>query len=161
MKKLLPLSIILILFSLLMSCAAYKSGVLPMGDGLYTISMDNSLFPTNSLKTLSKKCFKEANDFAKSKQADLEVINIKENGYPPSIKITFRLVKESKQLSNPNNSKKTIVKGRDASGKTLYEQEISEKDNATKDDEKYDRIFKLGKLKDAGLLTDEEFQEEK
>ena len=160
-------SIILILVSLLFltSCRVNMGVVMPMGDGVYTLTGNwrSGYVPLGSIR---KKVYKEADTYAKEKETTFEVIAVNEvkAGFAiwPQVDLTFRLVNESVKVADPNNTNsKTTIKAVSASGKTTTKQIISKKDNSKKDDEKYDRLLKLGKLKEAGLLTDEEFQKEK
>jgi len=56
---------------------------------------------------------------------------------------------------------KTQIKAGSANGKTTFNQVIKKEDKSKQDDDKYDKLLKSAKLKDAGILTDEEFNKEK
>ena len=162
MKKIFGL---VISFFLLTSCGTNMGIVIPMGDGVYTLT-GNGRSGYVPLGNIRKKVFKEADKYAKERNTTFEVISVNEvkTGFAvwPQIDLSFRLVKESVRVADPNNiNTKTTIKSGSANGKTTTKQLISKKDNSKKDDEKYDRLLKLGKLKEAGLLTDEEFQKEK
>ena len=162
-------SIILILVSLLFltSCGIHSGTVMTMGSGTYSVTaipspMGGGVY---SLKQVRDKAMKKATRFAEDRNAILEIVAVNETpmsfGIPPQVDLTFRLVNESEKLANPNINSKTIIKAGSGNGKTTTKQIISKKDNAKKDDDKYDRLLKLAKLKEAGVLTEEEFNKEK
>ena len=161
MKQILCL---LITFTLITSCGITITNVMPMGDGVYTLSGTASSGAVH-LPKVRKKVFNTANLYAQEKGKTLEVISINEvpDGlfYDPQVDLTFRLVDNSIEVSDPNKTNtKTTINLRDVRGKKTGEI-VSKKKNTKKDDEKYKKLLKLGELKEKGLLTEEEFQKEK
>ena len=161
MKKIFGLVISLFVLT---GCGTNMGTVMPMGDGVYTLT-GNGRSGYVPLGSIRKKVFKEADEYATERNATFEVISVNEvkTGFAiwPQIDLTFRLVNKSEKLANPNIESTTIIKSKSGNGETTTKQTISKKNNAEKDDEKYDRLLKLGKLKEEGLLTEEEFQKEK
>ena len=159
--------VLLISFFLITSCGIHSGTVMPMGSGIYSVTASPSPMGGGvySLKQVRDKAMKEATSFAQGKDATLEIVAVNETplsfGIPPQVDLTFRLVSESEKLADPNIESKTIIKSGSGNGKTTTKQTILKKDKSKKDDEKYDRLLKLGKLKEAGLLTQEEFDKEK
>ena len=167
MKKLLfILSVLVLSTSLVFAQKEEKNPVIPMGNGIYSVSVSghgNGRF--KSLGKLRTIAFNKANEFAKKEKAEIEMISVNETpmsfGVFNQVDLTFRLVKEYEKFADPNINSKTTIKAGSANGKTTSKQVITKKDKSQKDDEKYDRLLKLAKLKDAGILTDEEFEKEK
>jgi len=137
--------------------------VMPKGGGVYMVTKTGKTGFT-SLGKLRKKAYKVANEYAEDKGTTAEIISVVETRQAfmifPSVELTFRLVSESKVVSDPNNNSIHISKSIDAYGRTTSgEIIINNKDK--EDNEKYEKLMKLGKLRDAGILTEEEFQIEK
>lgn len=162
MKKILFALIVLFTVS---SCGVKMGSTMPMGDGVYILS-GNGRSGYVPLGNIRRKVFKNADIYAKNRNKGLEVISINEVkqgfGIWPQVDLTFRLVNESVEIAEPNNfNSTTTIKSASANGSTTSTQIIAKKNDATKSDAKYDRLLKLGELRTAGILSEEEFQKEK
>mgnify|MGYP001069379564 CR=1 FL=1 len=139
--------------------------VMPMGDGIYTLT-GNGRSGFVALGKIRRKVLKEADMYAKESNTTLEVISVNEVktsfGVWPQIDLTFRIVNESIKVSDPKNvNTKTIIKSASTNGSTTSKQITTKKDKTQKENDKYERLLKLGELKRQGILSDEEFQKEK
>ena len=92
---------LVISFLLLTGCAFNKGVVMPMADGVYTLT-GNGTSGFTSLGTVKKRVFKQASKYAKKRNATLEVISVKEINFGwnvlPQVDLSFRLVNESKTI---------------------------------------------------------------
>jgi len=136
MKSILLLFLILPLISI--------SQVMPMGNGIYTLSKHGSTGFT-SLGKLRKKAYEAAKEYAKQNNATAEVISVNETkaGFAvwPQVDLQFRLVKNSKEeKSGDKNS------------------DLQPKHN---DSDKLERLEKIGQMYKDSVLTKEEFEAEK
>ena len=162
MKKILIVFFISLVFQ---SCGVKMGIVMPMGDGVYTLT-GNGRSGYVPLGNIRKKVLEEADMYAKQRNTTFEVISVNEvkAGFAvwPQIDLTFRLVNESIKVADPNNvNTKTTIKSASANGSTTSKQITTKKDNSQKENDKYERLLKLGELKKQGILSDEEFQKEK
>ena len=162
MKKILFALIVLFTVS---GCGVKMGLAMPMGDGVYILS-GNGRSGYVPLGNIRRKVFKSADIYAKNRSKELEVISVNEVkqgfGIWPQVDLTFRLVNESVEIAELNNvNSTTTIKSASANGSTTSTQIIAKKNNATKVDAKYDRLLKLGELRKAGILSEEEFQKEK
>ena len=156
---------IVFLTALLTSCGTNMGIVRPMGQGVYTLTGNgrNGYIPLGKIR---KKVFEEADAYAKARNTTLEVIAVNEVkmsfGVYPQIDLTFQLVNESIKVADPNNiNQKTTIKSTSANGQSSYKQVVSKENIAKKNDDVYDSLLKLKKLKDEEVLTEEEFVREK
>ena len=143
-----------------------KNPVMPMGNGIYMVGVSgNGNGRLKSLGQLREIAFAKAKQFASKNNAKIEVISVNETpmsfGVFNQVDLSFRLVSKTEKLSDPNVNSTTIIKAASANGKTTSEQVIESKDNAKKDEEKYERLLRLGELRKKGIITEEEFQKEK
>ena len=162
MKKILLALIVLFTVS---GCGVKMGVTMPMGDGIYILS-GNGRSGYVPLGNIRGKVLKNADIYAKNRNKGLEVISVNEVktgfGIWPQVDLTFRLVNESVEIAEPNNvNSTTTIKSASANGSTTSTQIIAKNDNATKVDSKYDRLLKLGELRTAGIISEEEFQKEK
>jgi|TARA_B110000908_G_C10039198_1_gene351009 hypothetical protein len=162
MKKTLLVLIVLVTVS---GCGVKMGVSMPMGDGVYTLT-GNGRSGYVPLGNIRRKVFKQAGLYAQNRNAELEVISVNEvkAGFAiwPQVDLTFRLVNESLKITEPNNlGSKTIINSSSANGSSTSTHMTRKKDNATKADNKYDRLSKIGELRTLGILTEEEFQKEK
>ena len=137
--------------------------VMPKGGGVYMVTKTGKTGFT-PLGKLRKKAYKIANKYAEDKNTTAEIISVVETPQSfmifPSVELTFRLVSESKVVADPSNNSIHISKSSDAYGRTTSgEIIINNKDK--EDNEKYEKLLKLGKLFESGILTKEEFDAEK
>jgi len=140
-----------------------KDIVMPMGNGMYTVSRQGNGFA--SLGKLKKQAYEIANKFAEKNNSTAEVISVNETpmsfGIEANVDLKFRLVSKSKVVSD--DSKQTTISissGQSANGKTTDEQLII---NNPKQDskDKFEKLERIGKLYKDGTLTKEEFEAEK
>jgi hypothetical protein len=165
MKKILFALMVLFTVS---GCFSIKIGsAMPMGDGVFIMSGSGG-GGSITISKIRQEVFESANIYAKNRNKELEVISVNEvksdfeHGALPQVDITFRLVNESVEIADPNNvNSTTTIKSASANGLTTSTQIIAKKNNATKVDGKYDRLLRLGELRTAGILSEEEFQKEK
>ena len=145
-------------------CQNNKDIVMPMGNGIYLISRQGATGFV-SLGKLRKQCYSIANEFAQKNNSTAEVLSVNETpahpmgGYP-NVDLKFRLVKNSKVLSDTTQTTITISAGHDANGNMTDQQIILKNPKQTTND-KLERLEKLGKLFKDGVLTKEEFEVEK
>ena len=162
MRKILILFIIGFTFE---SCGVKMGVTMPMGDGVYTLTW-NGRSGYVALGKIKRKVYDEAKIYANDKNAIVEVISVNEVktgfGVWPQIDLTFRLVDGTEKLANPENLNVTTTRftssanGKRTSRQTIIKQDISEKEN-----DKYEKLLKLGSLKKEGILTEQEFLTEK
>lgn len=135
-----------------------KNPVLPMGDGVYLVGVSgNGNGRFKSLGKLRTIAFDKANSFAKKNNAIAEVISINETpmsfGVFNQVDLKFKLVSNTKKLSNPN-SKSTILSVASSGNGNVTQAQLYNKDP------KQDAIEELKKIKelfDLELITKEEF----
>jgi len=139
-----------------------KDIVMPMGDGIYTVSQHGSgLTPLGKLRA---KVYEIANKFAERNNSKAEVISVNETpmsfGVNPNVDLKFRLVNNSKLIADSNQNSITISSAYSANGKET-DKTITVKKATQTDNEKLEKLERLGKLFKAGVLTQEEFDAEK
>lgn len=157
--------IVLFISLVFQGCGVKMGVVMPMGDGIYTLT-GNGRSGFVALGKIRRKVLKEADMYAKESNTTLEVISVNEVktsfGVWPQIDLTFRIVNESIKVSDPKNvNTKTIIKSASTNGSSTSKQITTKKDKTQKENDKYERLLKLGELKRQGILSDEEFQKEK
>ncbi len=129
-----------------------------MGDGVYLVGVSgNGNGRFKSLGKLRTIAFDKANSFAKKNNALVEVISINETpmslGVFNQVDLKFKLVANTKKLSNLNAKSTNLSVASSANGK------VTEAQLYTKDPKK-DAIEELKKLKellDLELITKQEF----
>ena len=134
--------------------------ILPMGDGVYQSSITgrSGFISTGKLKT---KVLAKGREFAKEKNAEMEVIGFEtvEQSFMvfPQATMTFRLVYKSKEINDPNDPNKITV-SRTGNYLNNNSQTVIKKAPILNQKEKAIKQLKeLKELLDLGILTQEEF----
>ena len=160
MKRILLLSLTAV--TLLLGGCTSPSTVMPMQNGVYTISKSA---PTGftPLGAIRKAAYEEVKEFAASKGKVAQIVSVNEvaAGFAkwPQVEVRFRLEDpQSMNTSSPMGTRKTTSIVYDANGNPIdMESTVTEEPNT----DKYEELKKLGELKESGVLTEEEFQKEK
>lgn len=155
-------SIIVVILTLFIFSCTSPSIVMPMDRGIYTLSKSA---PTGftPLGTIRTAAYKEINELASKKGKVAQIITVNEVpagfGRWPQVEVRFKLVTKE-ELSNktiPTTQKSTSTVY-DARGNPI-DTETTTTNN--QDINVYKHLEKLGKLKEDGILTEEEFEIEK
>lgn len=156
----------IILLVLLFSGCASNSGVTPLEKDTYIVTRQAAT-GFSGTGTLKASAIKEAAAYCKSKGLELKIVAITESQPPyvlgnfPKAEVVFRaLPKGSPELSEASHY--------DAYGAQIKvgEKATERSQNQTlrinrEEGDVYDQLLKLNKLKEEGILTDEEFLSEK
>ena len=141
--------------------------VMPMGDGIYQVSVSgqgNGRF--KSLAHLKGIAFEKASDYALNKEAEIEVVSVNETpmsfGVFNQVDLKFRLVSKSEKLADPNQNSIKQSNTYDANGRIIdSEVTVKSKELEKEDDDKFIKLKQIGELYEKGYLTKEEFETEK
>lgn len=150
----------LFLLAVVAGCTT-STGIMPMGPDTYAVTAQSELGPGNA----QKKALEDANAFAASKgkhmipksvqtRADYDSFGDRIHVY----ELTFRLV----DSDDPEYQRTNLGQGPDLIVK--HESELDADisiDDASGGNDVYTQLMKLKALKDDGILTDEEFEQEK
>ena len=140
-----------------------KAYIFPMGDGIYqsSITGKSGFIGTGKLKT---KALIKGQEFAKEKNADLEVISFEtiEQSFMvfPQAIMTFRLVYDSKTINDPNDPNSVIIT-RTGNIKNNNQQTVIKKSVSSEEDRQkiISELKDLKELLDLGILSQKEFDE--
>ena len=166
MKILKLISIVFLLLPFL-GFSQKKILVMPMGDGIYQITVSgqgNGRF--KSLAHLRGIAYEKAIEFASEKNTEMEVVSVNETpmsvGVFNQIDLKFRLVSESKLIADPNEPSIKQSNTYDANGRLIdSEIKIKSQKEEQSDADKLLKLKQLGELYEKGILTKEEFEKEK
>ncbi len=159
--------IAIIIFSQLVVFSQKNIVVMPMGEGIYQVTVSgqsNGRF--KSLAHLRGLAFEKANEYAILKKAEVEVVSVNETpmsfGVFNQVDLRFRLVSNSEKLADPNAPSIKQSNTYDANGR-LIDSEIKVKPPKEEqtDSDKYLKLKRIGELFEKGVLTKEEFEKEK
>ena len=159
--------IVIIIFSQLLAFTQKNIVVMPMGEGIYQVTVSgqgNGRF--KSLAHLRGLAFEKANEYAIKKKAEIEVVSVNETpmsfGVFNQVDLRFRLVANSEKLANPNDPTIKQSNTYDANGR-IIDSEIKMKPPKEKQTEldKYLKLKQIGELYEKGVLTKGEFETEK
>jgi hypothetical protein len=160
MKKFIYLSAVAILLAILSGCST-RAPVMSMGNDVYTVSKAGTTGFT-PLGRLRQGAYDIANEYALEKRKTAEVISVNEVpqgfGRFPEVEVRFRLVDSSSSSNLSSNLKISNTASYDAMGNRRDTETTISKDSTT---DAYEKLNALGKLRDNGVLTEEEFQKEK
>lgn len=151
-----------LLVSLVLLGCTSKSVVMPMEDGVFSLSKSapTGLTPLGVIKN---DAFEEINDMARKENKVVEIVSVNEVaaafGRWPQVEIRFKLLtqEEAKIIKNNQKEVKTSYVY-DAKGNAIDTKTSISVDN---DIDKYKKLEQLGKLKEQGILTQSEFEDEK
>ncbi len=158
MRQLVLCALLSPMLLVIQGCAT-STGVMPMGPDTYVVTGESQFGPGGA----QKKALEDANAFAATKDKHMIPINVETriDWYPSAshvYELTFRLVDSDDpeyRRTNLEQLPDLIVK---------HENELDADiaiDDASGSDDIYTQLMKLKALKDDGILTEEEFQQEK
>ena len=164
MKALQSIILLLAFFITIFMLAGCTTGssVMLMGNNTYTVSKSGTTGFT-PLGVLRKEAYEEANEFAASKGMVAAVVSVNEIpagfGLWPQVEVRFSLVDSSSvgAIENPT-AVITSTAAYDAKGRP---QDTQSAITVNPPIDIYEELEKLGKLRDSGVLTDDEFKKEK
>jgi hypothetical protein len=144
-----------------------KAYIIPMGKGIYQSSITGKTGFTSTGK-LKTRALAKGKEFAKEKNAELEVISFEtvEQSFMvfPQAIMTFRLVYETQEINNPNDPNKITITTTgnimNNNQETTISRPPSQPSDSQKNNKKKIAIEELKELKgllDLGLITQEEF----
>ena len=145
---------------MLLGCAI-NSGVTAMGPDTYLVTRQaaSGFSGTGSLKA---KAIQESQQFCDSQGLEMKILAVTESqpqyvlGNFPKAEVVFKALPEGHPELNE-------VAHYDAYNAQIKVGDRAEKriSKTTENSDKYDKLLKLSKLKDTGVITDEEFKTEK
>ncbi|MBU1215853.1 SHOCT domain-containing protein [bacterium] len=156
------ISVLILIIGLVFIGCTSKSIVMPMENGVYSISKSA---PTGftPLSVIKNDAFEEVNQRAKQEDKVVEIISVNEVpagfGRWPQVEIRFKLL--TKEESKRNNTNQKEIKTSyvyDAKGNNTDSKVSISVDNKL---DTYKKLEQLGKLKEQGVLTQTEFENEK
>jgi hypothetical protein len=145
-----------------------KAYIIPMGKGIYQSSITGKTGFTSTGK-LKTRALAKGKEFAKEKNAELEVISFEtvEQSFMvfPQAIMTFRLVYETQEINNPNDPNKititTIGNIMNNNQETIISRSPSQPSDTLKINKKQKAIKELKDLKellDMDLITKDEYE---
>ena len=151
-----------LLISLIFLGCTSKSIVMPMENGIFSMSKSA---PTGftPLSVIKNDAFKEINERAKRENKVLQIVSVNEVpagfGRWPQVEIRFKLLTQEEAKINRNNQKEVKTSYvHDAKGNLIDSKVSVSIDNSL---EQYKKLEQLGKLREKGVLTQVEFENEK
>ncbi|MBL7186301.1 MAG: SHOCT domain-containing protein [Phycisphaerae bacterium] len=160
MRKLVLCALLATMPLLIQGCAS-STGVLPMGPDTYTVTGQSEFGPGYA----QKKALKDANAFAVADGKHMIPTTVQTRSDFDSFgdrihvyELTFRLV----DSDDPEYKRTNLQRLPD---KIIRHEKVIDADvtidNSSESDDIYTQLMKLKALKDDGILTEEEFQQEK
>jgi hypothetical protein len=154
--------IYILLISLVILGCTSKSIVMPMDNGVFSISKSA---PTSftPLDVIKNDAFEEINERAKKENKIVQIISVNEIpagfGRWPQVEIRFKLLTQKEAKINRKNQKEVKTSYvHDARGNITDSKVSNSIDNNI---DKYKKLEQLGKLREKGILTQAEFENEK
>lgn len=149
MYKLLTIIILVISIG---ACAS--SGVIQLSENTYMVSQQSAGGAFTNIGKFQKKVIDQANEFAESQNKTAVGLSLNtrpaEFGKMPSVEYQFKLVEKGSAEARTS----TLA----SAPETLN---LNRPETNTVEDDRYERLAKIGELRKNGVLSEEEFQQEK